>query len=301
MPMSSFSRRAFVATVFAVAAGTMVPAAGAPFQSDRIKVTTEGEGPDVILIPGLGSSPRVWREMVRAMPGNRYHVVHVAGFAGRARGQNAQGPVAAPVAEEIARYIANQKLDRPAIVGHSMGGTIGLMIAARHPESLSRLMVVDMLPFLGAMFGPPGTTAASIAPVADILKGQMSVLDPAARQARSTVALARMIDNAAMRPAALDDSLTSDQDVVARAFHELVVTDLRPELARIAVPVAVLYVSQKAPGPTDAQTDAGYKDGYALLKGVSLKRMPASSHFMMWDQPEQFQAEVKTFLGQPKR
>jgi pimeloyl-ACP methyl ester carboxylesterase len=36
-----------------------------------------------------------------------------------------------------------------------MGGAIGLMLAARHPEALSRLMVVDILPFMGAMFGPP--------------------------------------------------------------------------------------------------------------------------------------------------
>ena len=298
--MSTFTRRTFVATVFALAAGALAPAFGADFRSERISVATEGQGKDVILIPGLGSSPRVWREMVRALPSYRYHVVHVSGFAGRAAGQNAQGLVAAPVAEEIARYIAARGLDRPAVIGHSMGGTIGMMIAARHPESLSRLMVVDMLPFLGAMFGPPGTTAASIAPVADSFKAQMSVVDPAARQMRSTATLARMIDNTAMRPAALDDSLGSDQDVVARAFHELVVTDLRPELPMIAVPVTVLYVAQKPPGPSDEVVDAGYLDSYAKLKGVTLKRIPASAHFMMWDQPERFQAEVKAFLGQPK-
>ena len=300
MPMPTVTRRTFVATVFAVAAGALAPAFGAEFTSERISVTTEGQGKDVVLIPGLGSSPRVWREMVRALPNYRYHVVHVSGFAGRPAGLNAQGLVAAPVAGEIARYIAARGLERPAVIGHSMGGTIGMMIAARHPESLSRLMVVDMLPFLGSMFGPPGTTAASIAPVADTFKTQMSVIDPAARQMRSTATLARMIDNTAMRPGALDDSMGSDQDVVARAFHELVVTDLRPELPRIAVPVTVLYVAQKPPGPSDAVVDAGYKDSYAQLKGVTLKRIPASAHFMMWDQPERFQSEAKAFLGQSR-
>ena len=299
--MSNFSRRAFVATVFAAAAGALSPAFGAAFTSERISVTTEGHGKDVILIAGLGSSPRVWRELVRAVPNYRYHVVHVAGFAGRARGQNAQGPVAAPVAGEIARYIAAHKLARPAIIGHSMGGTIGMMVAARHPDALSRLMVLDMLPFLGALFGPPGTTAASIAPVADAVKTQMSLVDPAARQARSTATLAGMIDNAAMRPGALEDTLASDQDVVARAFHELVVTDLRPELPGIAVPVTVLYVAQKTPGASDASTDARYREGYAQLKGVTLKRIADSAHFLMWDQPQQFHSEVKTFLSQPTR
>ena len=44
----------------------LAPACAADFTSDRIKVTAEGEGRDVILIAGLNSSPRVWREMVRA-------------------------------------------------------------------------------------------------------------------------------------------------------------------------------------------------------------------------------------------
>jgi pimeloyl-ACP methyl ester carboxylesterase len=42
--------------------------------------------------------------------------------------------------------------------------------------------------------------------------------------------------------------------------------------------------------------DAGYKAAYAPLKGVTLKRIPASAHFIMWDQSEQFQAEVRNFL-----
>lgn len=301
MPISTFSRRVFVATLFAIAGAASLPAFGADFASERISVTTQGEGRDVVLVPGLGSSPRVWREMVRALPGYRYHIVHIAGFAGHARGQNTEGTVAAPVAEEIARYIAARGLNRPALIGHSMGGTIGLMLASRHPEALSKLMVVDMIPFLGAMFGPRGATVDSIRPVADSFKMQMSFVDPAARLLRTTAALANMIDNVAMRSGALDDSLTSDQDVTARSFHELVVTDLRPELPRISVPVTVLYVRPKGPGVTDAKIDADYKETYAALKGVTLKRIPDSAHFMMWDQPERFQSEVSAFLGQPAK
>ncbi|WP_426105678.1 alpha/beta fold hydrolase [Massilia sp. TSP1-1-2] len=299
--MSTFSRRVFLATVFGAALATLAPAFGADFTSGRISVTTEGQGSDVVLIPGLGSSPRVWREMVRAVPGYRYHIVHVAGFAGRAPEQNTQGFVAAPVAEEVARYIAERALVRPAVIGHSMGGTIGLMIAARHPDALSKLMVLDMVPFLGALFGPPGTTADSIRPVADAIKATMNTPDPVARQVRSSATLAGMIDNVAMREGALDDSMTSDQELVARAMHELVVTDLRGELPRIGVPVTVLYVTSKGPGMSDAAIDAGYRQAYAPIRNVTLERIAASAHFMMWDQPEQFQAEVRTFLGRPAR
>ena len=145
----------------------------AEFASDRIHVRVDGDmdGRDIILIPGLSSSPEIWQGTVDHLTaqdgvGWRVHRIHVQGFAGAPAEGNAQGatptPVAAPVAEEIARYIREQELIKPAVVGHSMGGTIGLMLAVRHPDSVGKLMVVDMIPFMGAMFGPPGTTAEAV-------------------------------------------------------------------------------------------------------------------------------------------
>jgi pimeloyl-ACP methyl ester carboxylesterase len=295
--MSRSTRRMFLACLVALAASSLAPAFGADFSSGRISVRTVGEGSDVVLIPGLGSSPRVWRELIAAVPGHRYHLVQVSGFAGQSAGANTEGAVAAPVAEEIARYIAVGGLHKPAVIGHSMGGTIGIMLAGRHPGMVSRLMVVDMLPFLGVMFGPAGTTADSVKPTADALLAQMRSADAAARQARTTAALARMIDTVAMRPGAVDDSLSSDADVSARAYHELVVTDLTPELSRIDVPTTVLYVVPNAPGMTAEKVDRWYAAAYAPLKGATLRRVDGSAHFIMWDQSQQFQAEVRGFLG----
>ena len=294
MPMPSFARRTFLASLFAFA---LAPAFGADADLQRISVATEGKGSDVVLIHGLNSSPRVWRELIAAQPNHRYHLVQIAGFAGRPSGANADGTVSAPVADEVARYIAANGLNKPAVIGHSMGGTIGLMLAARHPESLSKLMVVDMVPFLGTLFGPPGTTAQSVKPVADGWLAQSRAAAPEARRARAEASLNGMIDTVAMRAGAMDDSLGSDPDVSARAMHELIVTDLTPELARITVPTTVLYITPKAPGLTDEKIDALYKMAYTPLKGAKLKRIPASAHFIMWDQPAVFQAEVKSFLG----
>lgn len=300
MSLPMFTRRIFLASAFAAATAALVPAHAAEFKSDRISVTSEGSGKDVILIPGMGSSPRVWTEMVKAVPGYRYHLVQLNGFAGHPVGGNAQGPVAAPVAEEIARYIATHKLDKPAVIGHSMGGTMGIMLAGRHPNAVSKLMVVDMMPFLGAMFGPPGATPDSVKPIADGMLAQMRAADPEARKTRATATITGMVDNAAMRPFALDDSLKSDQDVTARSFHELIVTDLTPELKKINVPTSVLYVLPKGTPLNEAQIDGYYKAAYAPLKGATLNRITGSAHFIMWDQPERFQTEVRNFLGQAK-
>lgn len=288
-------RRSLLAAALAACA-LSASAFAAPFASERITVTTQGTGSDVVLIPGMGSSPRVWAELMAAVPGHRYHLVKVNGFAGAPKSGNGAGAVVAPVAEEVARYMAASGLKPTPVIGHSMGGTVTLMLAARHPEAVSRLMVVDMIPFLGQLFGPPGTTAQSIKPTADAILARMQAATPEARSASSTAMIKSMVNTEAMRAGALDDSLTSDQDVVARVYHELIVTDLAPELGAIKAPATVLFVTPPSVPLTEAQMTAVYQGAYASLKGAQIKYIPASAHFIMWDQPARFQAEVKAFL-----
>src|SRR5688500_15534724 len=105
MPHTPVSRRGMLAAALFAAVLPWSSALAAPFESNRVSVRTEGSGPDVLLIPGLNSSPRAWASTVAALPGYRYHLVQVSGFAGQPVGGNKEGDVAAPVAEEIARYI----------------------------------------------------------------------------------------------------------------------------------------------------------------------------------------------------
>lgn len=270
----------------------------ADFASDRLHVRVEGQGPDVIFIPGLTSSPEIWQGAVDHLGGRyRVHRIHVNGFAGAAPGANASGPVAAPVAEEIARYIREQGLNKPAVVGHSMGGTIGMMLAARHPDLVGKLMVVDMIPFMGAMFGAPGATAESVTPVADQVYAGMANSPRAAYDAQATASINGMINTEARRAEALEHMRESDQKVAASAFRELIVTDLRPELSRITAPVEVLYVKFNDARMTPEVTDGIYRMSFATLPSAQLKRIDDSAHFIMWDQPDRFNAEVDAFLA----
>ena len=292
-------RRTFILAVAAL--GGLV--CGAPalaaeaFNSNRITVTVEASGPDVILIPGMTSSPSAWKATGATIPGYRYHFVQVKGFAGTPAEGNADGKVAAPVAEEIARYIAEQKLDRPAVIGHSMGGTMGLMLAARHPGWVSKVMVVDQIPFMGAMFGPPGTTVESVRPTADAILAQFKASTPEESDKRLVTMSTGMVKNETHRQKVIAEGRASDPAVVRNAFHELIVTDLGPELPKIDVPATILYVTPAGAPFTDAQMDGFYKAAYAPLRGAKLVRIPDSAHFIMSDNPERFRAEMKAFLA----
>ena len=299
MSNDRIDRREFIAAAALLAAGCAAPGAmgGEAFRSDRISVVTQGSGPDVVLVHGLRSSRDVWRELVAAVPGYRYHLIQMNGFAGTSVPVAASGGFLDATAAEIARYISETGLVRPALIGHSMGGTLGMMIAARHPSLVSRLMVVDMIPFMGGLFGPPGTTAETVKPTADALRARMLGSDAPTLRKTIEDTIATMVKRDDRRAEAVHHGLTSDNAQSAQAFHELIVTDLRPELVNIKVPVTVLYVRSPAVPITDAQMDAYYKASYANVPQAKLVRIPDAYHFIMWDAPQRFAEEVRTFLG----
>jgi pimeloyl-ACP methyl ester carboxylesterase len=269
----------------------------APFDGDRIMVWTSGQGRDLVLIPGLSSHPEIWDDLVERLgAGYRVHRVHVRGFAGLDASDNASGPVAAPVAEAIADYLGFSGIASAAVIGHSMGGTIALMLAARHPALVERLMVVDQVPFMGLFYGPPGTTAESVRPVADMTRDRMASADDAAWAAGAQAAIGGMVLTESGRAGPIRHAVDTDRRVAAEAMHELITTDLTGELGRITAPTTVLYVNGPNIPLTDAQLDAVYQAAYAPLSGVALKRIPDSGHFIMIDQPDVFEAEVRAFL-----
>ncbi|KQW81854.1 alpha/beta fold hydrolase [Brevundimonas sp. Root1279] len=274
--------------------------AHADFESGRFHVRIDGPANpvgDVILIPGLSSSPEVWDGLTEQLKGRyRVHRVHVQGFAGAPAEDNASGPVAAPVAEDLARYIAEQGLTKPAVIGHSMGGTIGLMLAARHPDSVGKLMVVDMVPFMGAMFGQPGASVEQITATADQIYAGMANSPRETYNTQAAASINGMIKTESLRAGPLADMEASDQQTSAASFRELIVTDLRPELGKITAPVEVLYVKFNDPRMTNEITDGIYRASYANLPGAELKRIDDSAHFIMLDQPAVFAAEVNAFL-----
>ena len=268
-----------------LAAALAAPAAAAPFKPTRISVQVRGTGPDVILIPGLSSSRGVWNGTVAAIPGYRYHLVQVAGFAGTAPAGNEAGPVAAPVADEIARYVAANRLGRPAIVGHSMGGSIAMMVAARHPGVAGRVMVVDMLPSPARPFGVP---PAAVKPLAKLIGGEMKGADRLRRDLRS--ALGRFGNS---------DWLESRNDagVVGRSVSELLATDLTPELSRIRAPLTVVYACPARLSYACGTVSRTFASAYSKRPGTRLVRIDRSGHTIMSDQPAAFQAELRSFLA----
>ncbi|MBI1684711.1 alpha/beta fold hydrolase [Caulobacter hibisci] len=276
----------------AVAAARAAPAG---FTADRLTVEVVGQGPDVILIPGLASSREAFRPLAdRLKATHRVHLVQLSGFAGQAW-SGGDGPFVDPAVEALADYVRAAGLSKPAVIGHSMGGLSGLLLAQRHPELVGRLMTVDSLPFYSAMFGPTAT-AQSARPFADRMAAGVLSASPeafAAQQAATAKGLSR---TPATQEAIVAWSLASDRRAVAKALSEVMTLDARPGLAALKLPVTAVYAVDPESALPPGVVSALWTREYAALPGVTLVRVDNSRHFIMADQPEAFAKAVEGFL-----
>src|SRR5262245_1587651 len=120
-----------------------------------IRVQVVGSGRPMILIPGFLSSGDVWNGVVEHYKSRfECHVVTVAGFAGVASPGSAG---LRAIRDDVIAYAAARKLEKPAIVGHSMGGFLALWIAATKPDLPGSVVTVDGVPFLPALQNPSAT------------------------------------------------------------------------------------------------------------------------------------------------
>jgi pimeloyl-ACP methyl ester carboxylesterase len=263
--------------------------------SDRITVTVRGQGPDVVLIPGLACSNAVWDATAKQFEGHyRLHIVQVAGFAGSPARANAKGPVLQPTLEAIDTYIKTSKLKSPKVIGHSMGGLLGMMLAIQHPDDISKLMIVDSFPFFGVIMG--ANDAAAAEPGAAGLRDRILNETQDAYAQGEKQFLHNLVKSPAGLEAATKWAIDSDKTVVGHAMYEVMTTDLRPKLHDVKTPVTMLYPWDASSGMPQAMADNIYKENFAPLPNKTLVRIDDSHHFIMFDQPEKFAEQVKAFL-----
>lgn len=291
----------FLLSAAAIALSLPAAATAAP---TRFSVVTAGTGPDVLLIPGLSSPRSVWTATAERLKSTHLvHLVQLKGF-GEPAGPNASGPVLQPFVDELAAYIADNKLARPAVVGHSMGGLAALMIETDHPGLTGKLLVVDALPFIGPLFG--AKSVAEIRPMADQMRTMLianaakttpdfSAPDCPASLPSPAAPRGNMTNSGQGACLVRYGAMASDLRVVAQAMHDDMVTDLGPRLSAIKAPVTLLY-PQDDRLLTAAAAAKIYRDAFAGLPSAKLVPITGSFHFIMQDQPVRFAAELDAFL-----
>ncbi|MCE4558113.1 alpha/beta fold hydrolase [Roseateles cellulosilyticus] len=267
----------------------------APVAFHELQVEVVGTGRPVLMIPGLNSAASTWTDTCAALqPTVQCHIVQLPGFA---------GAPAAPtdafldgMRDRLLAYVDERKLDKPAVMGHSLGGALALKMAAEQPSRIDRLVIVDALPFFAGLRGmtPEAAKGAAAAMRQQMLNSTKEQWEAGARQ--GAMGMSRTPAN---NERVMGWSLASDRTTTAQAMSELWGEDLRPLLPRITAPTLVLgaWAAYEPMGATLDSTRKIFEGQYAGLNGVKVVMSPRGYHFLMWDDADWLIGEVKSFLA----
>jgi pimeloyl-ACP methyl ester carboxylesterase len=234
----------------------------------RVHWVESGVGAEtVVLIHGLSGSSRWWQRNVPALAA-KYRVVvpDLIGF-GRSR---CPGPLPAmpAVADLFARWMEVARTGPVHLVGHSMGGHLAVHVAARHPELIRRLVLVD-----AAGLPRPLTMGALVRFVYEL-------------------APPKQWGDPAFLPVIWGDAFTAGPLAVAQGLRNVLRDDVRPLLPKLTAPTLVLWGTGDTIVPLEHARI--FRD---TIPGARLALIPSAFHNPMVDQPEAFNRLLVAFLA----
>lgn len=103
-----------------------------------------GEGPALVLLHGLMGAAQNFGGLARRL--GQTHRVLAMDARNHGASPHAPGMDYTALAEDVAETMAARGLDHAAVLGHSMGGKIAMMLALTRPELVERLVVADISP-----------------------------------------------------------------------------------------------------------------------------------------------------------
>jgi pimeloyl-ACP methyl ester carboxylesterase len=267
-----------------------------------LKVERHGDhGRPVILIPGLEGGPWVWQRTMAAL--QKDHVVYavtLAGFDG-VPAPAGEGKLFDRADASLKQLIEQRRIDKPVLVGHSLGGTLALRFAGEHPQMISGVVAVDGLPVFPGMERMDADRRKAMV---TRIRQQVAALSPAqfAAQALAYMQHVGVIDpQLAARYAPMNTR--SDIKASARYMAEDMLADYRPLLKSANVPILEISpynapdVIQSPTAMSEARKTAYYESLLAGAPQASVVSISPSRHFVMLDQPAKFQRTLEGFLA----
>ncbi|MFL5763673.1 MAG: alpha/beta fold hydrolase [Bacteroidia bacterium] len=283
MQTKKLSTPQIIAIIFAIfAALNVFSANNYPFD---VKVSGSGKT-DLILMPGLSCSGDVWKETAEHYSKTyKCHVLTMHGFAGVKADSTSNFK---NWENGIAKYITDNKLQKPIFLGHSIGGGMAMLLASDHPEMFSKIIVVDALPCLGALSNPSYTAQSNPDCSSFVSRFQSMGNDQFYAMQKQTMP-SLMADTAHLEEA-VNWSVNSDRSTIAQIYCQFLNTDQRESIKNVTCPALVLL---EAPF---GGMKAGIEEQFKNMKTATLQYSGKALHFIMFDDKEWYFKQIDAFL-----
>ncbi len=283
------------AGAIANAALPTLPPASASFDSGMLHVDRYGNGAkSIVFIPGLGCGAWSWAEQIRHFSSSyTVYAVTLSGFDGRAF--TPQSDLFAAFDRDFWTFAQSQHLDKPVVIGHSLGGTLGFVLAESHPERLAGVIALDGLPVFPMLAqSTPAQRDAAATNLASSLAHQTH--DELVAYEVSYMKQIGTVNDDLDAPVA---SLVakSDPNAIAAWGAADLRSDLRAGLAKADVRMLELMPYAQPSPYSKEQTLGFYRMLVAGAPHADVVAIDGARHFAMLDQPQAVDDAITRFLA----
>jgi len=257
----------------------------APIDGGELYYESEGAGPPLLLVPGLGGVGAFWRLQAAAWRDRFTVVVHDHRGTGRSA-RTVGGYSVDRMADDVLALMDHLGLARADCVGHSTGGAIGQRLAVRAPARIGRLVLSSTWThcdaFFRRVFEIRRRVLLELGPEAYTRLGTLFLHDPdwVARNAAALAVLER---------AAID--AFPPVEIVAQRIDAICAFDGRADLARIAAPTLAICAVD------DMVTPVYFSRAIAAaIPGARLVELAGGGHFCPVARADDYNRAVGAFL-----
>jgi pimeloyl-ACP methyl ester carboxylesterase len=250
-----------------------------------VKISGQGKQA-IIFIPGFACSGNVWKESASRYEKNfTCYLLTMAGFADA---KPKPGASFQNWEKGIADYIRQNKIVKPILIGHSMGGALALAISADYPDLVDKIIVVDGLPCLAALMNPafkplePTDCNPVITQLASLSDKQFAEMQEQT--------IPKMLADTAKQPLVISWSVASDRKTFAEMYCDFSNTDLREKIKTSNCSSLILLQSYFV------NMKPAMEGQYQNLKNATLKYADKGLHFIMYDDQEWYFKQVDDFI-----
>ena len=247
---------------------------------------TYGRGRPVLLLHGWLGSWALWRDTIEVLGRDfKTYSLDFWGFGSSSPIEDNLNFSVDNFVELVYQFMERLGIRRAPLIGHSMGGTVSLGVAIRHPEKVVKVGVV------GSPINGSSLNMLLKASGHQAVARFFFISPPLVKLFLSGYAYFMANDGPRMSRMIRDDF----SQVTVRSFFESIgtlrKTDLRPRLGELTVPTLGIY------GRKDIIVDP--KQHEVLAQGVPQAQVhyfQNSGHFSMLDEPDHFHETVRSFL-----
>ena len=247
----------------------------------RIHFRVVGEGSPILLLHGLASSGIDWFPIAPALASRHRLILMDLRGHGHSSLSQAKGYGMEAMAGDAWRLLEALAVDKPHVIGLSLGGCVALQMACQHPAALGRLVLVNTF----ARLRSNGMLAGRVLR----LRRSLGDIDGLAHVVASS-----LFEDPAVQAFAAERLRRNDLGAIRRTMAALARFDIRRRLPCIPNPVLVLAGDRDRTVPSCCTEELA-----GGLPQAHLRIIADAGHALPYDQPDAFITAVQSFLSLP--